>query len=48
MPLSPLHQRLNRPFGVLGSPLVDAFHFLALFAIDGSARFPSPGAQEAR
>ena len=36
MPLSPLHERLNRLSGVFGSLLVDAFHFLALFAIGGA------------
>jgi phosphate starvation-inducible membrane PsiE len=36
MPLSPLHERLNRLSGVVGSLLVDAFHFLALFAIGGA------------
>ena len=31
-----LHQRLNRLSEVLGSVLVDAFHYLALFAIGGA------------
>ena len=31
-----LHQRLNRLSEVLGSLLVDAFHYLALFAIGGA------------
>jgi protein PsiE len=33
---SPLHQRLNRLSEVTGSLLVDAFHYLALFAIGGA------------
>ena len=36
MPLSPHHERLNRISGVFGSLLVDAFHYLALFAIGGA------------
>jgi len=31
-----LHQRLNRLSEVVGSVLVDAFHYLALFAIGGA------------
>ncbi len=31
-----LHQRLNRASAVVGSLLVDAFHYLALFAIGGA------------
>jgi protein PsiE len=31
-----LHQRLNRFFDVAGGLLVDAFHYLALFAIGGA------------
>jgi len=31
-----LHQRLNRGSEVVGSLLVDAFHYLALFAIGGA------------
>jgi len=33
---SGLHQRVNRLSEVLGSLLVDAFHYLALFAIGGA------------
>ena len=33
---SGLHQRLNRLSEVLGALLVDAFHYLALFAIGGA------------
>jgi len=31
-----LHERMNRAFEVAGSLLVDAFHYLALFAIGGA------------
>jgi phosphate starvation-inducible membrane PsiE len=34
--LLPLHERLNRFSEVVGSLLVDAFHYLALFAIGGA------------
>jgi phosphate starvation-inducible membrane PsiE len=36
MPLSPIHGRLNRFSELVGSLLVDAFHYLALFAIGGA------------
>jgi phosphate starvation-inducible membrane PsiE len=36
MPLSPIHGRLNRLSELVGSLLVDAFHYLALFAIGGA------------